>query len=199
MESLIDASIIPEIINVALLALLIVTAVAVIYVRNLLTAAMLLGIYSLVMAGCWTILDAVDVAFTEAAVGAGITTVLFLATIALVGREERGRAHGPLVPLIVTIGTGAALIYATVDMPNFGVADAPVHQHVAPRYIERSETEAGVPNIVTAVLASYRGFDTLGETTVVFTAASAVILLLAGGGGARRRKNKTESDKEGEA
>lgn len=117
MDGLIDASIIPEIINVALLALLIVTAVAVIYVRNLLTAAMLLGIYSLIMAGCWTILDAVDVAFTEAAVGAGITTVLFLASIALVGREERGRAYGPLVPLIVTVGTGAALIYATVDMP----------------------------------------------------------------------------------
>ena len=69
-------------------------------------------------------------------------------------------------------------MYSTLDMPAWGDAEAPVHQHVAPRYLEDSYAEVGVPNIVTSVLASYRGFDTLGEVTVVFTALIAVLLLL---------------------
>ncbi len=67
---------------------------------------------------------------------------------------------------------------AVVDMPAFGDPEAPVHQHVAPRYIEMAYEETGVKNIVTAVLVSYRGYDTLGELTVIFTAGAAVISLL---------------------
>ncbi len=63
-------------------------------------------------------------------------------------------------------------------MPRFGDGSAPVHGHVAPRYIEQSGQEVGIPNIVTSVLASYRGFDTLGEVAVIFTAGIAVLLLL---------------------
>ena len=68
------------------------------------------------------------------------------------------------------IVTGGFLVYGTLDMPPFGDADDPVHKHVAPRYLEQSGSEIGVPNVVTSVLASYRGYDTLGETAVVFTA-----------------------------
>ncbi len=63
-------------------------------------------------------------------------------------------------------------------MPAFGDPNAPANQHVVPKYITEGEEETGVPNIVTAVLASYRGYDTLGETTVIFTAGVAVLLLL---------------------
>ena len=63
-------------------------------------------------------------------------------------------------------------------MPLYGIADAPIHQHVAPRYILDSPTEIGIPNMVTSVLASYRGYDTLGEVTVIFTAGIAVLTLL---------------------
>jgi len=125
-------------------------------------------------------LDAVDVAFTEAAVGAGISTVLMMATIALTGEKERSPAHMPLLSLVVVLITGAALIYATFDMPAFGAADAPVNLHVAPRYLNESFGEVGLPNVVTSVLASYRGYDTLGEVTVIFTAAVAVMMLLGG-------------------
>jgi hypothetical protein len=45
--------------------------------------------------------------------------------------------------------------------------------------LEASGEEIGVENVVTSVLASYRGFDTLGETTVVFTAAIGVMILLS--------------------
>jgi multicomponent Na+:H+ antiporter subunit B len=129
------------------------------------------------------LLDAVDVAFTEAAVGAGISTVLMLGTLAFTSEVEALRRRSWL-PVVIVAATGAALIYGTLDMPHYGDPSAPIHHHVAPRYLYESESEVGVPNVVTAVLASYRGFDTLGELTVIFTAGVAVMMLL----GARDRR-----------
>jgi multicomponent Na+:H+ antiporter subunit B len=84
--------------------------------------------------------------------------------------------------------TGAALVYGTLDMPAYGDPQAPVHQHVGPAYLRNGPNTTGVPNVVTAVLASYRGYDTLGETTVVLTAAVGVLALLRG-----RRQGKGRS------
>lgn len=145
---------------------------------DLFAVVMLSGIYSLLSASLFLDLDAVDVAFTEASVGAGISTLLFLATLKLVPRYEKKSRYKPTVALGVVIATGALLIYGTLDMPHFGEADAPVHQHVAPRYLNDSMNEVGIPNVVTSVLASYRGYDTLGETLVIFTAGIGVLSLL---------------------
>jgi len=153
---------------------------------------MLLGIYSLLMAGLWVVLDAVDVAFTEAAVGAGATTILMLLAIALTGRKEKRVRTRPWMPLAISLATAGLLVYATLGMPNFGAVDAPAQTHVGPYYLERGETETGVPNVVTAVLASYRGFDTLGEVTVIFTAGMGVLALLSGA--YRRRRSETPDE-----
>jgi multicomponent Na+:H+ antiporter subunit B len=168
-----------------LLTLLAIAAVAVVRLRDLFAVVMLAGIYSLITAAIFVVLDAADVAFTEAAVGAGIATVLMLATLALTGRWEAKPRHRPLLPLIVVTITGAALIWGTTDMPHFADPAAPIHQHVAPRYIEEGPKEVGVPNMVTAILASYRGYDTLGEVIVIFTAGVGVLSLL----GLRRRRS----------
>ncbi|NIP59814.1 MAG: DUF4040 domain-containing protein [Gemmatimonadetes bacterium] len=181
----------PVLIDVFLLALLAATAVAIVLVRNLFAVAMLAGIYSLLSAGLFTTMDAVDVAFTEAAVGAGISTVLLLGTLLLVGIEEARPRHTRILPLAVTVFTGTALVYGTLDLPPFGQADNPAHHHVAPRYVHEMPDEVGVPNVVTSVLASYRGYDTMGETTVVFTAVVGVLLLLS-----VRRKEDDEEDAE---
>jgi len=193
-------------VDFALLAFLATTAIAVVRTTNLFAAVMLAGIYSLLSAGLFTVMHAVDVAFTEAAVGAGISTVLFLATLALVGGKVKTPqmritgisakvpAKRPVFPLVVVMVTGAILLYGTVDMPPFGDPDNPIHQHVAPRYLEDSEHEIGIPNVVTSVLASYRGFDTFGETTVVFTAAVGVMILLS----AMRRKDRFGEERWGE-
>jgi len=158
--------------------------------HNLFAAVMLTGIYSLHAALLFVALDAVDVAFTEAAVGAGISTVLMLATLGLVGREERAARGRGWLALVVVLVTGAALVYGTLDMPRFADPDAPIHHHVAPRYIEESPHEIGIPNMVTSVLTSYRGYDTLGETVVIFTAGVGVLLLLGG-----RRRGGSEDDR----
>ena len=67
-------------------------------------------------------------------------------------------------------------------MPLFGDPDAPAHHKLAPRFLGQSGDEIGIPNVVTSVLASYRGYDTLGEVVVIFTAGIAVLLLLATAG-----------------
>ena len=178
-------------VDFALLAFLATVAIAVVRTTNLFAAVMLAGIYSLLTAGLFTVMDAVDVAFTEAAVGAGISTVLMLGALALTKTEEKvERRHG-FLPLIMVIVTGAALIYGTLDMPNYGDPNAPIHLHVAPTYLADSLAKTTVPNVVTAVLASYRGYDTLGEVTVIFTAGVGVMLLL---GGRRRRKRQQDGD-----
>ncbi len=165
-----------------------VTACAIMQVKNLFAITMLFGIFSLLSAGIFVTMDAVDVAFTEAAVGAGVSIILFLNTLSLTGREEKPVQRHSVPALLAVVITGAALIYGTFDMPHYGDAQAPVHQHVAPRYIEQSLQEVGLPNIVTSVLASYRGYDTMGEVTVIFTAGIAVLILL--GRGKRKPEKK---------
>lgn len=167
-----------SLINIVLLSFLVLTALAVARMNDLFAVVMLSGIYSLLCASLFLDLDAVDVAFTEASVGAGISTLLFLASLKLVGRYEKRTRYRPMLALGVVLATGTLLIYGTLDMPHVGSPDNPVHQHVAPRYLEESMGEVGVPNVVTSILASYRGFDTLGEILVVFTAGIGVTSLL---------------------
>jgi multicomponent Na+:H+ antiporter subunit B len=138
----------------------------------------------------WSRMNAVDVAFTEAAVGAGISTVLMLAAAARVGRHERpatataagarGARWARWGALAVCALMAAALLWGARDMPRVGDPEAPAltHPGVARHYIEESDHEIGPPNMVTSVLGDYRGYDTLGETVVIFTAGFSVMLLL---------------------
>jgi multicomponent Na+:H+ antiporter subunit B len=161
--------------------------------ENLFGAAMLFGIFSLLSAGMLTLMDGVDVAFTEAAVGAGIATVLFLGALSLTDSEvSHPPRHGVMGKLVVGL-TGLMLMYGTLDMPRYGDPDAPIHHHVAPHYLEVSQKEIGIPNVVTSVLASYRGYDTYGEATVVLTAAVGAILLLG------RRTRGSDDDENSSA
>ena len=172
-------------VNIILLCLLVIAALAINQQRNLFAATMLTGIYSLICASLFVCLDAVDVAFTEASVGAGIATILFLGTLSLTGFEEKKAIKVSLPGLIIVLITGGLLIYGLQDIPAFGDPNTPVQTYLAGKYIEDSATEIGVPNLVTSVLASYRGYDTFGETTVIFTAGIGVLILLG-----RGKKNK---------
>ena len=76
--------------------------------------------------------------------------------------------------------TGLLLVLGSLDMPATGDPESPAASHVSPRYIENGFEETAVPNMVTAVLADYRSFDTLGEVIVIFAGAMAVLLILRG-------------------
>ena len=172
-----------------LMAMLLAVGVAVIRLRSLFAVAMLTGVYSLLSAAWFVSLDAVDVAFTEAAVGAGISTVLMLAAMLLTARDcAPVRAGRHWAALVVTVAAGACLFYALGDMPVYGDPNSPANSYVGHGYIERTPEEINIPNVVTAILASYRGFDTMGEVFVVFAAGVGVAMLLGLGG--RRREDE---------
>jgi multicomponent Na+:H+ antiporter subunit B len=168
-----------------LLVLMAVTVWVIVRSRDLFSVIVLGGIYSFLMATVLVAMDAVDVAMTEASVGAGISTVLLLGALVLCKSEEVRSVQKPWLPLLVSVGVVGVLVYGTMGLPEFSDPQAPIHTHVVPRYLNEMKTEVDVPNVVTAVLASYRGYDTLGETTVVFTAGAGVIALLR-----RRRKGR---------
>ena len=182
--------------GVFLLTLLVITAVAIVRTKNLFVAVMLLGIFSLLIAANFFIIDAADVALTEAAVGAGISTVLFLGALALTYEHERVVTKHRALSVAVVICATLVVLYATFDKPTFGDPNAPVHQHVAPWYLENEPKFIDIPNVVTAILGSFRGYDTLGEVFVVFTAGIGVLFLLSARpstGGGRRPDNSKSS------
>ncbi|MGB1013309.1 MAG: Na(+)/H(+) antiporter subunit B [Nannocystaceae bacterium] len=260
-------------IDSVLLLLVAVTAIAVVEVRSLYAAAMLSGIYSLLMALVWVNMHSMDVAFTEAAVGGGISTILLIGTLVHTEREEKKRpSRVNWGALLVTAVTGAALVYGTLDMPRFGDPNAPIHKLRVPEMINQTvgmtsgastkqppppgyqprktlelplghgqvfamrrsqkaneprldklakghgghggvaatdehhedghdaahahpsdDFNGHVPNSVTSLLAAYRGYDTMFETAVIFTAGASLILLL------RRRKRPGEKLPEQES
>lgn len=167
-----------------LLTLLAVVTVAIVRQRSLFGVVILYGIYSFLMASVMMVLDAVDVAIIEASVGAGLATVIFLATLHLIDTKEMKPVRRNPLPLALALVTGGGLTWGVMILPPFGHPDNPIHLHVAPHYLEHSLRDTNVPNVVASVLADYRGFDTLGETAVIFTAGVGVMLLLRGG---RRR------------
>jgi multicomponent Na+:H+ antiporter subunit B len=167
-----------QFINMVLLTLLALVTLGIIRVRNLFAVVVLTGAYSFIMASVMLVLDAVDVALTEAAVGAGVSMVLALGALYLTSTEEAPARYSPLLPLFVVIGTGAVLVWGTWGLPPFGQPDTPLNTGVGAEYLARTYEETKIPNVVTAVLASYRGFDTLGETVVIFTGGIGVLVLL---------------------
>jgi multicomponent Na+:H+ antiporter subunit B len=186
----VDTVVVEHIIVMVLLTLLIVVAVGIIVLNDLLAAIILSGLYSLISATVFVAMDAVDVAFTEAAVGAGISTIILLGALSFTKRIQKPQEHNNYAALLIVFITGGVLIYGTLDMPKYGDPNSPANSNaqLAQHYLTKSKEEINVPNVVTSVLASYRGYDTLGETAVVFTAAIGVLSLL----GLRRRRRKED-------
>jgi multicomponent Na+:H+ antiporter subunit B len=162
------------------LAFVVATALATVFLRDVLAAVVVFGAYSLGMAMLWVLLRAPDVGLTEAAVGAGVMTPLFLLAIVETTRPSSSRTLADLDPaaLVVAGGFGAGLLLTVPALPAIGDPAAPAATHVSPYYLENAYAETGMENAVTAILVGYRGFDTLGEVTVVFAAAVAVLVVL---------------------
>ncbi|MFC6906094.1 DUF4040 domain-containing protein [Halalkalicoccus tibetensis] len=166
-----------------LIAFVLVTAVATALFRDVLSAIIVFGAYSLGMAIIYTLLLAPDVAMTEAAISAGVTTILLLLTIAKTVRPPTDELFESVnVPALIAVGAFALVLGAAVlpEIPAVGDPDAIAwaNPEVTGYYLQNTYADTGVQNSVAAVLAAYRGFDTFGEAVVVFGAAVAVLLVL---------------------
>ena len=110
--------------------MLIVTAITVVKTRSLFAIVALSGVFSLLSALLFITWDAVDVAFTEAAVGAGISTVLMLGTLALTSRAEKDSQKSNLLPLIAVVLAGAVMFYGTLDTVSYTHLTLPTNREV---------------------------------------------------------------------
>lgn len=146
--------------------------------NDLIIDVILLSIFSLSVASLFLRLSAPDVAITEAAVGAAISTLFFLAALKNIGKLQAKSELNKLPAFIIMILFAVLMFGITAQMPEFGSANSPANHHVGKFYTENTLEQTGVPNAVTSVLASYRSYDTLGEAYVIFTAGIAVLLIL---------------------
>ena len=146
--------------------------------RFLIEVIVLSSVYSALLTAIFVSMDALDVAMTEAAVGVGVTTTLFLATLKLVGNNVESFKKVSYISLLLSLGVAFLLVVGIAGLPPFGEVDTPIHQHLSNYFLENTLSETGVINTVTAILASYRGFDTMGEVVVIFTAGVGVLCLL---------------------
>lgn len=129
-------------------------------------------------------MDAPDVAMTETALGAGLSTCVLLNVIKIVGddignysRVKNLLAAGLCLIFIV------CLSWASLDLPDFGSIDSPLQSHMTKYYVDNTQKEVAIPSMVAAILASYRGFDTLGESAVILIAGIGVLAITS-----RRKK-----------
>ena len=167
-----------------LFGFVLVTAMVATLSRTLVTAFVAFAAYSLGLAIVWLVFRAPDVALTEAAVGAGVTTALFLLLVRRLGGPgtpdsrpvRRVRPASVAVAALVTVG----LLLTVPALPAVGAPNAPGFGPVTEFYLDDA-ADRGIDNVVTAVLVVYRGFDTFGEIAVVFTAAVAVLAVLRRG------------------
>ncbi len=173
--------------DLILFVVLIVAAVLAINVKDLMAAVALLAAYSLFASLLFAGVSAVDVALVEAALGAGLTGVLFIGAILATTRHSTAkrnrRRRAVVLPLILAFV--GLMLFASVDLPDRGDPDAPAQQGVSQTYLQDSLEDTQTPNVVTSLLADYRSQDTLGETLVIITAALAATLVLI-----RRREDE---------
>lgn len=168
-----------DLLNIEAIALLLpVLAIAMLLSKNILSSVIFQSAFSLVMTLCYLLLDAPDVALTEAAINACLATIIFVAVVLQLPRHDSRYTSkfqwvNLLIGLLIVV-TGGIMWQS---LPKVGDSYNFIHLHVAPYYLENTYRDIGIPSVVAAILASYRGFDTLGETTVIFTALLVVLSL----------------------
>lgn len=172
-----------DIFCIFLIIFMFVCAYTATHVKELISAVLLMGAFGFFLAIIWSLLAAPDVSFTEAMVGTGASSIFML--LALFGSNHHCKnndyAKFPWFPLLIIVSLGALFIWASGDLPLQGNPDSIASTHLSPHYLMNAYKETKTPNAVTAVVVDYRGFDTLVECAVVFTAGLACMLIMKKG------------------
>lgn len=171
--------------EILLLIVLILTASAVFFTKRNLTAIIIFTAFSLVMSIVWIIVKSPDLALIEAAVGAGVTSLLFFVALYSVGelkkKESPKRKNSSSYNFLAIILIAIIVILLLVNvnyLPMYGEETNPSVNEVFNRYVESGVEETGSINLVAAVILDYRAFDTFGEAVMIFSALVSVIMLL---------------------
>ena len=164
---------------------IIMSCIRLILSKSLIESVIIMSVFSLLVGICYLFMDAPDVAMTETALGACLSTCVLLNLIKIVGEDIGKPQKSKLIPAtLLCIVFIVCLSLASLDLPQFGSQDSPLQTHLTSYYLENTRKDIAIPSIVAAILASYRGYDTLGETTVILIAGLAVLFIIS-----RRKKD----------
>lgn len=149
--------------------------------KNLIESVIITSAFSLLISICYLFMDAPDVAMTEVSLGACLSTCVLLNLIKIFGEKCQKSVSMTrfILASILCLILISFLVFAGLDLPLYGTSDSPLQSHLTKYYLGNTRLEIGIPSYVAAILASYRGYDTLGETTVILIAGIAVVLILA--------------------
>ncbi|XVN43440.1 MAG: DUF4040 domain-containing protein [Candidatus Rickettsia vulgarisii] len=180
---------IPEIINFQLstclltvtLTILCIVSIKLIFCNSLLSLTITSSVFSLLISISYLLMDAPDVAMTEVALGSCLSSCVFLSFLNRLPKPHRhDLKHTRLISSsIICLIFIIILPYAGFNLPEYGSTDSPLQNHLTKYYIENTQQDIGIPSFITALLASYRGYDTLGETIVILIAGISVLLLFS--------------------
>lgn len=149
--------------------------------RRLLISVILLSVFSFLTALLLYVAHAPDVAITEAAVGAGMTTLIFVWAVHAAGSPQRGVNSGrgrrraglrAAADLLLVLAVGVLLV---LFLPPLEGGPALMREHLLAEGYE----DTGALNLVSAIYLGYRAFDTFGETIVLLCAVSAALFFLS--------------------
>ncbi len=174
---------------ILLLLPLVVLVISLLFTKDMMSVVFITSVISVLLSLIYILLDAVDVAFTEIAVGAGVSTILFLAMVKITKSYSidnpnfnitySKRSFGGVIFLLLVVVVGVLLFDGLGFAPIFGDAYSPANSHnIYTVYTHDSYNTFQVLNAVTMVLGSFRGYDTLGETVVILIAALGVYTVL---------------------
>lgn len=158
--------------------LLLALSIRLAFITSIISLIFYISSSSIVITICYLLMDAPDVAMTEAALGACLSTIILLCSGHVLRNEKLTRHKFSIIHLLGCIALGIVMLYAGLDLPLYGDINTPVHQHISKYFIDNTQAEIGIPSFVAAILASYRGYDTLGETTVIITALLSVFMII---------------------
>jgi multicomponent Na+:H+ antiporter subunit B len=152
--------------------------------KTLLLSIIYLSILSLSLCVLYLFLDAPDVAMTEAALGASLSTVIFINVLKKIDKGEEvalvnARNDFSYSALIICIMVFITFLYSFIDVADFGNQDSAITNGISKYYIDNTKKDVGIDSFVASILASYRGFDTLCETSVIFLSAISVSFILS--------------------
>lgn len=155
-----------------------IVCIQIIRSNNLLTLAVLMSFFSLLLGACYLVMDAPDVTMTEVALGSALSSCVILNMIKNTGTQCKKPSIARIIWAIILCSFFVLILsFVCLELPIFGSIDAPLQAGSASYYISNNAVDTGIPSFVAAILASYRGFDTLGETSVILIAGLAVIFI----------------------
>ncbi|WP_419235508.1 DUF4040 domain-containing protein [Rickettsia endosymbiont of Nabis limbatus] len=160
--------------------LLVIISIKIILAKDLLEAVMPSSAFSLLIGVSYLLMDAPDVAMTEAALGACLSTCVYLNLLRKLPSNLQIIQRTRIIPAsFVCLLFVVTLTYMGIELTNYGDEHALLHTHLTKYYVENTSKDIGIPSFVAAILASYRGYDTLGETSVILIAGISVLLVFS--------------------